>query len=268
VSARTSLRDRVAILGLEIWLPVGLVVLWWALTRDGGSAFFPPLSEIWDSFRANWLFERVGSDLVPSVLLFVEGLLIASVAGVGLGLLLGLWSFGRRATGPSIDFFRSIPAPALISVMIILLGFGQTMKVAAISFAALFPVLLNTIDGVRGVNQVQIDVATAYRLRKRDRIVRVILPAASPQIFAGLRISLAVALAILVFSEMLAGTDGLGFFILYSQETYQIPAMWSGIVMLGLLGYVVNLIFVLMERRIMRWHRGWRATARETRRGA
>jgi sulfonate transport system permease protein len=115
---------------------------------------------------------------------------------------------------------------------------------------------------------VQTDMATAYKLRARDRIFRVVLPSASPQIFAGLRVSLAVALAVLVFSEMLAGTEGLGFFILYSQETYQIPAMWSGIIMLGLLGYAVNIIFVLMERRIMGWHRGWRATARDAGGGA
>jgi len=254
---------RLGIIGLEIWLPVALVIVWWAATRDGDSPFFPPLSEIWESFRENWLFERVGSDLVPSVLLFVEGLAIAVVLGIALGLVLGLWPLGRSATAPTIDFLRSIPAPALISVMIIVLGFGQSMKVAAIAFASLFPVLLNTIDGVRAVAPEQLEMAAAYQLRRRDRILRIVLPAASPQIFAGLRVSLAVALAVLVFSEMLAGTDGLGFFILYSQETYQIPAMWSGIIMLGLLGYVVNLIFVVAERRIMRWHRGWRATARD-----
>jgi sulfonate transport system permease protein len=184
------------------------------------------------------------------------------VLGVVLGVTLGLWSIGRQATAPTIDFFRSIPAPALISIFIIIMGFGVSMKLSVIAFAALFPVLLNTIDGVRGVNQVQLDVATSYRLSTTDRIFRIILPAASPQIFAGLRISLAVALAVLVFSEMLAGTDGLGFFILYSQETYQIPAMWSGIILLGLLGYLVNVIFVLLERRVLAWHRGWRATAR------
>lgn len=263
MTGERSWAHRIGVLGLEIWLPVGLLVLWWYLTRDGGSAFFPPLSEIWDSFRENWLFARVGSDLVPSVLLFLGGLAIASVVGVVLGVFLGLWTLGRQATAPTIDFFRSIPAPALISVFIIVLGFGVSMKLSVIAFASLFPVLLNTIDGVRGVNQVQIDVATSYRLSRTDRIFRIILPAASPQIFAGLRISLAVALAVLVFSEMLAGTNGLGFFILYSQETYQIPAMWSGIILLGLLGYFVNVIFVLLERRVLAWHRGWRSTARD-----
>jgi ABC-type nitrate/sulfonate/bicarbonate transport system permease component len=262
MTRRGTAAHRLGVLGLEIWLPIGVLVMWWYLTRDGGSVFFPPLSDIWDAFRDNWLFSRVSDDLVPSVLLFLGGLLIASVLGIVLGVTLGLWALGRQASAPTIDFFRSIPAPALISVFIIILGFGVSMKLSVIAFAALFPVLLNTIDGVRGVNQVQMDVATSYRLGWSHRIFRIILPAASPQIFAGLRISLAVALAVLVFSEMLAGTNGLGYFILFSQETYQIPAMWSGIILLGLLGYLVNVIFVLLERRVLAWHRGWRSTAR------
>lgn len=255
---------RASTIALEIWLPIALVVLWWLLTRSGDSPYFPTLPLLTETFMDNWVFERVGSDLVPSVLLFLEGFGIAAILGITLGLGLGLWPLGRRATAPVIDFMRSIPAPALISVMIILLGFGQSMKASAVAFAALFPVLLNTIDGVRGVDPVQLDTGTVYRLRQRDRIFRIVLPSASPQIFAGLRISLAVALAVLVFSEMLAGTDGLGFFIVFAQETYRIPEMWTGIVMLGLLGYVVNLIFLATEHRIMAWHRGWRATARSS----
>lgn len=261
MSTRMLMR-RIGYTGLEIWLPVGLLVFWWAITRHGSSVFFPSLSAIWDAFKENWLFARVGSDLLPSVLLFVEGLALASVIGIVLGLWLGSWQLGRRATAPTVDFLRSIPAPALISIMIVLLGFNQSMKVASITFSAIFPVLLNTIDGVRGVEQTKLDVAVAYRLRARDRILRVVLPGASPQIFAGLRVSLAVALAVLVFSEMLAGTKGLGYFILYTQQTYQVPAMWSGIIMLGLLGYAANLVFLIFERRVMRWHRGWRGATR------
>jgi sulfonate transport system permease protein len=253
---------RLVNIGLEVWLPVGLLIFWWAMTRHGSSVFFPSLSEIWDAFKENWLFSKVGSDLIPSVVRFAEGLFLASVIGIGLGLWLGTWQLGRRATAPTIDFLRSIPAPALISIMIVLLGFNQSMKVTSITFAAVFPVLLNTIDGVRGVEQTKLDVAVAYRLRRRDRILRVVLPGASPQIFTGLRVSLAVALAVLVFSEMLAGTNGLGYFILYAQQTYQIPAMWSGIIMLGLLGYSANLVFLVFERRVMRWHRGWRGATR------
>jgi ABC-type nitrate/sulfonate/bicarbonate transport system permease component len=254
---------RIANVGLELWLPVAAVATWWFLSEDSNSPFFPPLRRIVQAFEDNWLFERVGTDLVPSLERFAAGLAVATVAGVAVGLLLGLWTPARRATAPTVDFLRSIPAPALISIMILLLGFGNTMKVAAIALASFFPILLNTIDGVRGVEPQQLEMARAYKLSRWQQIVRIILPAATPQIFAGLRVALAVALLVMAFSEMFASTNGLGFFILFAQETYRIPDMWSGIVMLGLVGYAVNLAFLLVERRALRWHRGWRATARD-----
>jgi sulfonate transport system permease protein len=254
---------RLGNLALETWLPVALVVSWWVTSADSTSIFFPPLSEIVQVFRDTWLFERVGVDLVPSLLRFLQGLVIGSLLGIGLGLVLGMWTLGRRSLMPSIDFARSIPGTALVSVWIVLFGFDNLMKVVAISFITLFPVLLNTIDGVRGVDPSQLDMAKAYRIGRRHQIVRIILPAASPQIFTGLRIGLAVALLMMAFSEMFAGTDGIGFFIYFAQQTFRIPDMWTGIVLLGILGYLVNLVFVLIERRVLRWHRGWRATARE-----
>jgi ABC-type nitrate/sulfonate/bicarbonate transport system permease component len=248
---------------LEVWLPVVGIALWWFLSDDSTSPFFPPLRRIVEAFRDNWLFARIDTDLVPSLTRFVEGFLIAVVVGVLLGLVLGLWPLGRRALAPTIDFLRSIPAPALISVMILLIGFGDGMKVAAIALASTFPILLNTIDGVRGVEPQQLDMARVYKLGYWHRITRIVLPAASPQIFAGMRVALAVALLVMAFSEMFAGTNGLGFFIVFAQETYRIPDMWAGIVMLGIVGYAVNLCFLAFERRILRWHRGWRATAGE-----
>ena len=126
---------------------------------------------------------------MPSLWHFAVGLAIATVLGVGLGLFLGLWTPARRALSPVIDFLRAIPAPALISIFILLVGFGASMKISSIAFAAMFPVLLNTIDGVRGVEPVQLDMARAYRLSRSQRVRHVILPAAPPQIFAGLRLA-------------------------------------------------------------------------------
>lgn len=254
-------RTRLAL--LEAWLPVTLALLWWFLSEDSKSPFFPPLRRILESFQDNWLFMRVETDLVPSLTRVAEGYALATVGGILVGLALGLSPLARRAVSPTVDFLRSIPAPALISVMILLIGFDDAMKVAAIGLASFFPILLNAIDGVRGVDPQQLDMARAYKVSRWNQITRIILPAASPQIFAGMRVSLAIALLVMAFSEMFAGTDGLGFFILFAQETYRIPDMWSGIIMLGIVGYAVNLCFLIMERRIMRWHRGWRATARD-----
>jgi ABC-type nitrate/sulfonate/bicarbonate transport system permease component len=252
------MRHRLALVGVEIWLPIALVSAWWFLTEGSHSPYFPPLRKILISFKDTWLFARFGTDVVPSLIRFFEGFALAIVFGVVLGLLLGLVPLVRQATGPAVDFLRSIPVTGLVSVFIVLLGFGNLMKVSMIAFAAFFPILLNTVDGVRGVSPSQLEMARAYRLRWHDRIFRIVLPAASPQIFAGLRVALSVALLVMAFSEMSAGTNGLGFFIRFTEETYRITEMWAGIVLLGLLGYLVNLGFLAVERRVLRWHRGWR----------
>jgi ABC-type nitrate/sulfonate/bicarbonate transport system permease component len=256
-------RKRVGTIALEAWLPVTLVVGWWYISDDSTNPFFPPLRKILTVFRETWIFDRVRPDLIPSLTRFLEGFAIAVALGITCGLVLGLLPVVRRALNPTLDFMRSIPAVALVSVFIVLLGFGNLAKVTAIAFAAFFPILLNTVDGVRSVDPIQLDLARAYKVGFKQKVLKIILPAASPQIFAGLRISLAVALLVMAFSEMFAGTNGVGFFILFAQDTYRIPEMWSGIILLGAIGYLVNLVFLLFERRIMRWHRGWRATARD-----
>lgn len=251
---------RAALLLVEVLSPVALFVAWWFLSLDSTSPFFPPLRTMVQSFKETWTWERIRQDVVPSLTRFATGYFLGSLLGIVVGVFLGLNRTARRATGPTVDFLRSIPAPAIISVFIILIGFENSMKITAIAFSSFFPVLLNTVDGVRGVNTELLDMARAYKLRRRDTILKVILPSASPQIFAGLRISLAVALAVMAFSEMFAGTDGLGFVIIFAQATYRVNEMYAGIFMLGLIGYGVNLIFLAIERRALRWHRGWRAS--------
>jgi sulfonate transport system permease protein len=246
---------------LEAWLPIALVAAWWFSTDGSHSPFFPPLRKIMISFQKTWLFARFDHDLVPSLVRFLEGFGLAIGCGVTIGVLLGLLPIARRAAAPTIDFTRSVPVTALVSPFIVLFGFGNLMKVLFIAFAAFFPIVLNTIDGVRGVEPVQLDLARAYKVRLRDRILRIILPAASPQIFAGLRVALAVGLLVMAFGEMVAGTNGVGFFVLFTQNTFRITEMWTGIILLGLIGYAVNVCFVLVERRVLRWHRGWRASA-------
>jgi ABC-type nitrate/sulfonate/bicarbonate transport system permease component len=258
------MRRRIALLAVEILTPVALFTAWWFLSADSTNPFLPPLQRMVEVFRVTWTSERFVQDVIPSLVRFGSGFLIATILGVAVGLLLGLWQAARRATTPMIDFLRSIPAPALISVMIILFGFGDGMKITAIAFAAFFPVLLNTIDGVRGVEPLQLEMSKAYKLKRSDEVLKIVIPAASPQIFVGLRISLAVALAVMAFAEMFAGTDGLGFFIIFAQATYRVAEMYSGVFVLGLLGYAVTLVFLFVERRVLKWHRGWRATTQVT----
>ena len=135
------------------------------------------------------------------------------------------------------------------------------MKVFIIAFVCVWPVLLNTIDGVGGVDPTLRETSRVYGVPRRDAILRVMLPAASPQIAAGMRTSLSLALILMVISEMVASSNGIGYFVLQSQRSFAIPEMWSGIILLGILGYLFNAVFLLLERRTLAWHRGARAAS-------
>jgi ABC-type nitrate/sulfonate/bicarbonate transport system permease component len=255
------MRTRAAYAAMELTVPLLLLVLWGVWSSGSDTYYFPPLTDILQTFADTWVFERVGSDVVPSLVRLGLGYAIACVVAVAAGLALGLSPALRRATDPIVQFLRAIPPPALLPFGILVLGVGTSMKVFIIAFVCLWPVLLNTIDGVAGVDPTLRETAQVYGIPPRDRLLRVTLPAAAPQIFAGMRTSLSLALILMVISEMVASTNGIGYFVLQSQRSFAIPEMWSGILLLGILGYVLNAIFLLVERRVLRWHRGARASA-------
>jgi ABC-type nitrate/sulfonate/bicarbonate transport system permease component len=258
VSAR---RERLLATLLEVTVPILALVAWGVASAGSDNYQLPPLTDILETFADTWLFERVGSDVVPSLLRMGAGYTIAAVLGIAIGLVLGMSRTARRAAGPIVEFLRSIPPPALLPFAILVIGVGNSMKVFIIAVVCVWPILLNTIDGVISVDPTLRDTTRVFGIDTRDRLWRVMLPAASPQIFAGMRTSLSLALIMMVISEMVASTNGIGYFVLQSQRTFAIPEMWSGILLLGILGYALNGIFVLVERRVLRWHRGARASA-------
>ena len=235
---------------LEVLVPIALLVLWGVWSANTDTFYYPPLTEILETFNETWVFERFGSDVVPSLLRLAAGYAIAVVAAVAIGIPLGLNATARRAASPIVEFLRAIPPPALLPLAIVVIGVGNGMKVLLIAFVCLWPVLLNTIDGIRGIDPTLNETARVYGVPRRAT-----LPAAAPQVFAGMRTSLSLAVIMMVVSEMVASTNGIGFFVLQSQRTFAIPEMWSGILLLGILGYLLNVLFVLVERRVLAWHR-------------
>jgi ABC-type nitrate/sulfonate/bicarbonate transport system permease component len=241
---------------LEVLVPLlllGILAIW---SAGSETYYYPPLTKILETFNDTWVFERVGSDVVPSLLRLTIGYFLAVGVAVLMGIPLGLNGTARRAAAPIVEFLRAIPPPALLPLAIVVIGVGNSMKVLIIAFVCLWPVLLNTIDGIRGMDPTLNDTTRVYGVRGLTRLRLVVLPAAAPQIFAGMRTSLSLAVILMVISEMVASTNGVGFFVLQSQRSFAIPEMWSGILLLGILGYVLNVIFIVVERRVLAWHRG------------
>jgi len=257
VSARTYQGLKVA---AEIAVPVAILLAWQLWTASADSQYFPRLSTILVEFREMWLFSEFGTHVVPSLKRIALGFGIAVVVGIALGIPLGLSLWGRAAAMPHIEFWRAIPPPALLPISIILLhSIGDVQKVSLIAFFCVFPILLNTIDGVRGIEPTLIDTARSYGVPRLERIRRIVLPAALPQIVSGMRISLSLAVIIMVVAEYFSSTSGVGYVLLISKNTFELGPMWAAILLIGVLGYLLNLAFVLAERRVLAWHRGWRA---------
>ena len=246
----------------EIVVPIAILVAWQLWTAHAHSMRFPRLSTILVTFKDMWLFSQFGEHVVPSLERIGLGFGIAVVAGIALGIPLGLSRWARALAMPHIEYWRAMPPPALLPISIVLLhSIGNLQKVSFIAFFCLFPILLNTIDGVRGIDPTLVDTARSYGIPRGERIRRIVLPAAAPQIAAGMRNSLSLAVIMMVLAEYFSSTSGVGYVLLNAKNTFQLAPMWAAIVLIGVLGYLLNVVFLLAERRVLAWHRGWRAAA-------
>ena len=240
---------------LVIALPALLFALWWIASDDSKSFYLPPLRTILGVFSATW-GPRITTDVLPSILRLLAGYTGAVLVGVGLGLPLGASPRLRALLEPALELFRAIPPPALVPVFMLLFGIGTPMKLLVIISGAVWPVLLNTIEGVRAVDEVLADTCRCYGITGTTRLRVLVLRAASPQIVTGMRQALSIAIILMVISEMFASSSGLGFAIVDFQRGFSIPQMWSGIILLGVLGFLLSLAFRLFEARALRWYHG------------
>lgn len=235
-----------------------LALLWEAAGRGGWvhKILFPPasaiLSTFWDLLASGEILRQLGVSLWRAVM----GYSLAAVFAIALGVAMGYWRRVYEACEILIELLRAVPPPAVIPLAMVFLGLGDALKVFIIFFACFFPILINTIDGVRGADPVLIRTARTFGLSRLQTVWKVILPVAGPSIMTGLRIATAIALILTVISEMIGATSGIGYFILGSQRTLNITQMYAGILVLALTGYAINRAFLLVDARLMAWHKG------------
>ncbi|MFC0864208.1 ABC transporter permease [Sphaerimonospora cavernae] len=231
-----------------------LVLAWWGISAASESFYLPRPSEVGRAFAETWLGPRLLDDALPSVGRLLAGYAVATLLGVGLGVPIGLVPRLRAVAEPVLEFFRAIPPPVLVPLIMLLAGIDTTMKVLVIVSGCVWPILLNTVEGVRALDQVLADTCHMYGVGRVSRLRHLVLRGASPQIMAGLRQALSVGIILMVISEMFASSSGLGFTIVLFQRGFEIPEMWSGILLLGLLGLALSVVFRRIERRVLFWH--------------
>lgn len=254
-----ALRERipgVAVLAVLLVLWELSVRLKWVVTPT-----WPAVSTVFDTFWQACLDGTYLQVFGSSLRRLAAGYLIATVCAVGIGLAMGVWRRMYLLFEPLVELLRPIPSPAYLPMAILFLGIDDGMKVFMVAFASFFPILLNTVSGVRSVDLVLVDTGRTFGLKRRQIIWRIMLPAAAGYILTGMRVSLAIALIVTVIAEMVAGNSGVGFYILNAQRSFLVPEMYAGVIALALLGFGLNKGFVALERMALKWHEGWNASA-------
>jgi ABC-type nitrate/sulfonate/bicarbonate transport system permease component len=244
---------------LRLSVLVGLVVLWQVITiLVDDPVSWPTFVDVFARFWQIWVTDPSAwvRSIAPSLARLLAGWVGAVAVGIGVGVLIGLSDRARDYVSPIIQFLRAIPPPALLPLFIVLLGIGDVMKAAMILFGSVWPILLNTADGVASVEPLQRETGRIYRIGFRDQLIRIVLPSAAPKIFAGLRVSLSIAVILMVISEIVATVNGVGFELVQAQRSFRSLDVWATIVLLGLLGYLLNALLGVVEGRALRWHRG------------
>lgn len=255
---RTSpsfLRSRLATVARGFSGIALLAVLWQVLpaVRAVNPYFIPPLSRIvaewWELVKDGIMLHQLSA----SVIRCFVGFAVALVVSIPLGAAIAWYRVVREVVTPVLEIFRNTAALALLPVFVLLLGIGETSEIAIVIYACVFPILLNTISGVSSVDAQLLRTAKVLGLSPVATFRKVVFPAAVPTIFTGIRIAGAASVLVLIASELVGATAGLGFYINYTQNNFLIPQMYAAIITTSMLGIALNYGLVGIERRFSRW---------------
>jgi ABC-type nitrate/sulfonate/bicarbonate transport system permease component len=241
---------------------IGLVVLclalavWEVWARSEDSFLLPAATTVLERAWEIWPSRDFLTDVGASLRRLAAAYAIGATIGIGVGVLIGASRRTRRTLEPLTELLRATPPIVVVPLAIVVLGLGDGMRISVIAFGLCFPVLVNAADGVRAISPEARDTAAMLHLGRFRRLYRLYLPAALPSIVAGLRVALSIGLVLLVISEFVGAQDGLGRFILFQQSQFAVAEVYAGILFLGLLGYVLNQLFLLAERYALAWHYG------------
>jgi ABC-type nitrate/sulfonate/bicarbonate transport system permease component len=241
---------------LGVGVVIILLLVWQVLATIKQTVYVPTVSTIFFTFLKEWFSPTFAQQAIPSLYRMIVGYVFACAIGVTIGIVIGSFKKIYQLLDPVLQFWRAIPATAIIPVGILLIGIGDQMKMVVICFGAMWPILINSADGARLVPTERLDTARIFGLTPIETLLRVIVPSAAPMIAAGMRTGLSIAFIMIVVSEMIGSTDGLGYYILQAQRTFAIPEMYGGIALLAILGYGLNALFVWAEHKVLAWHYG------------
>lgn len=246
-------------LGQMVLTPILLLVVWEGVVRLRvvDAIYLPPPSQVFVGFYELIISGELWTHVRASMTRVFSGYLLAALLGIGLGLLLGWFRSLAAFFEPLIELFRPISAIALIPLAILWFGIGETSKIFLITYGTFFPILLNTIAGVRNTERVFIRAARTLGAGRARILLTVVIPSAVPFIYTGLRISMGIAMIVIISSEMVAADNGLGWFILDSERVYKTDLMVAGIITISVLSLAIDFGLRRLRGLLFPW---WRDT--------
>lgn len=217
------------------------------------TSYVPPPSVIFVAMWQGLIDGDISSQIGTTLYVYVRALFLGSVLAISIGILMGTYRPVYNAFKVIVEFMRPIPSVATIPLAILFFGLGATMRTYVISYAVFWPMLINTLYGVRGIDPQALDVARNFGVCGREALWRVTLPSAIAPIATGFRISASIALIVTVTTELVAGNSGIGFYISQMEQADRLPPMYAAIILTGIIGYFLNWLYVTLERRLVFW---------------
>ena len=241
--------------GLTAFLALGEAVPRLGLVKE---AYFPPTSRIADALGTELSDDTFWTALGDTLTGWALGLVIASTAGIVLGVAIAVVPYLREATASTIEFLRPIPSVALIPLAVLMYGTELRSVLLLVVYASFWQVLIQVLYGVQDVDPVAEETARSYGLGPWARVRHVLWPTALPYVMTGIRLAAAVALILAITAELVIGAPGLGARIAVAQNSQAVPEMYALIVVTGVLGLLINVGARTVERRALAWHQSVR----------
>lgn len=236
-------------------LILALLALWEVSARSwAGSDSWPPFTRVLQALAAGLVSGELGGVFVSSLGRMFTGYLAGAVAGAAVGMAMASSRWCEALLEPSVELLRPIPIPAIVPPLILILGIDDAMKIFVVAFSSFFPIVINTFQGTRAVEPTLLAMARTFGVGRARALARVVLPASLPYIFAGLRVSLALALIVTVVAEMIAGSEGIGFHLVSMQYAMRPADMYAGVLLIAVTGYALNGLLLLLERWLLPWY--------------
>lgn len=247
--------NRAKNLILKVIAPILLLVVWQTFGTMGvlNEHILPPPSKVIVAFAQLFESGKLVENLVISLFRVFRGFILGALAGVTIGIIMGLSRPINKILSSLVSIFRPIPMIAWIPLLILGLGIGEESKVAVIFIGTLWPVLLNTISGILSVDTKLIEVSRVLEKNKIEMLTKVIMPSAWPAIFTGLRLGISTAWTCVVAAEMIAASSGIGYMIMYARELSQPDVVLVGVFTIGFVGLFIDAIIGVLQKRVLSW---------------